>query len=316
MISRLSKRFMTSETVAFVKGIPPNATPKMIESIATFSGVEKFEFSQETNAELGKTRGYLYFKSAEDKQKSLYDTNFDISMMTDRPEIDRNKISLMEYDPRCIINLRKVPHAWANLEKLKECNEAFGKAVHVYSQYEDKNRIEKDIDPQSYRAVRVVFENMEDANAVVNIGYQKPEEGPGLVIEEIRLGVEKYKDHQSLFHGKISEAMEKGQREDNRNIQNNNRRNMMNNRRGGQFNRNNQNDQNNYNFNNNQNWNNNNNNNNSRNNFSNNNNNRNWNNNNNNRNNFNNNNNRNWNNNNRNNNGNNNRNNNVQSFTF
>ena len=104
---------------------------------------------------------------------------------------------------------------------------------------------------------------MEDANAVVNIGYQKPEEGPGLVIEEIRLGVEKYKDHQSLFHGKISEAMEKGQRENNRNNQNNNRRNMMNDRRGGQFNGNNQNDQNN--FNNNQNWNNNNNN---RNNFS------------------------------------------------
>ena len=25
--------------------------------------------------------------SAEDKQKSLYDTNFDISMMTDRPEM-------------------------------------------------------------------------------------------------------------------------------------------------------------------------------------------------------------------------------------
>jgi len=293
---------MTSETVAFVKGIPPNVTPKLIEKIATFSGVEKFEFSQETNAELGKTRGYLYFKSAEDKQKSLFDTNMDISMMTDRPEIDRNKIMLLEYDPRCIINLRKVPHAWANKEKLTECHEIFGKAVRVYSQYEDTNRISSDQESQNFLAVRVVFENMEAANAAMNIAYTKPEDGEGFVIDGIRLGAEKFKDHQSLFHGKISDAMERGQRENNRNNQNNNRSNMMNNRRGGQFNNNRNNQNNNYNFqnnqnrNNNQSWNNNNNRNN---------NNRNWNNNNN------------RNNNNRNNNrGNNNRNNNVQSFTF
>ena len=108
------------ERTAFLQNLPWKTPEERILNIRGLHKAIQFTYSNEMNTEIGFTRGFLKFKSKEDKTEALLFANPQTGMTHGSIHIGSQVINLLDQDPRTILILRKIPSNYNTLEKLRQ----------------------------------------------------------------------------------------------------------------------------------------------------------------------------------------------------